>query len=132
MKKIVLLIMACFVMFSTTGCATYLTKQAWNDAQEQRAVRVESDGSQVMVGLDVTTLTYLKKNWPMALLAGVVDAGLVYGAYVAVEELEGGDSGESDSTSVSSAGRDTTTINVEGDGNTVQVRGDESTVGTGL
>lgn len=123
MKKLIIL---CFfgVLFLNSGCASYMAKQSWNDAQQQKAFRVEADGSQVMVGVDLTKMSYLKDNWPMAVGAGVIDAGLLYGAYSLYDEVSDSSSGNSPKQS---AGRDNTSVSVTGDGNTVQIRGDAST-----
>lgn len=127
MKKTVLISMIGFILFLNSGCATYLAKQSWNDAQERKAIRVEANGDQVMVGLDLTSLSYLKSNWPMALGAGILDVGLIYGTYYALDELS--NSGSSDNGSRQTAGRDSSSVSIKGDGNTVQIRGDESTFG---
>ena len=128
MKRNILLVLLGMAMLLNTGCASYFVKQNWNDAQAKKAVRVEADGERVMVGLDLGALSYLKDNWPAALAAGVVDAGMGYGLYLGAKQISQGNSGSGDTTT--SSGRDTTTINVSGNGNTVNTRGDTSTTKT--
>ena len=128
MKRNILIGLLGVAMLLNTGCASYLLKQNWNDAQAKKAVRVEADGERVMVGLDLGALSYLKDNWPAALGAGVVDAGLGYGLYLGAKQISQGGSGGDSTTS---SGRDTTSINISGDGNTVNTKGDTTSTKTG-
>jgi hypothetical protein len=124
MKKHLLIAFLSCVLVVNSGCATYVAKKQWNTAQEAQAVRVEADGNQVMIGVDLTAMNYFKDNWPVAIGAGVVDALLLYGTYELADELSS--NGSSRGGPSSDGGRDATSITVNGDGNTVQVRGDES------
>lgn len=126
MKKTLLYTVFTGILLLNTGCVSYMAKQNWNEAQKVNAVRVEADGQQVMVGLDLTKLTYLKDNWPVAVGAGILDAGLAYGAYYVLDDLT---SSSSDSGSRQSTGRDASNVSISGDGNTVQIRGDQSNFG---
>ncbi len=132
MKKILCFTTLLAIIGLNTGCATYMAKKHWNEAQEAQAVRVEADGNQVMVGVDLTAMTYLKDNWQWAVPAAILDAGLIYGAYVAYDEItdDGGNTtvnqDPAQAGSEASGGRDGTAITVVGDGNNVQVRGDET------
>lgn len=131
MKNIYVITLLTSVLLLNSGCATYMAKKHWNEAQHQDAVRVEADGNQVMVGVDLTAMTYLKDNWKWAVPAAVLDAALIYGTYEVYNELSEDDSSDIDyvdgqNSSTASGGRDGTAITVNGDGNTVQVRGDET------
>ena len=124
MKSKILLVLVGVAVLMNTGCASYQIKQNWNEAQTKKAVRVEADGERVMVGLDLGALPYLKEQWPAALGAGVVDAGIGYGLYRGAKSLTSGGSGGDSTTS---SGRDSTSINISGDGNTVNHKGDSTT-----
>jgi len=131
MNKILLIVLTGYLLFTNVGCVSYMAKQSWNDAKEQQAVRVEADGTAVMVGVDLTAMEYLSDNWPIALGAAVLDAGLLYGTYLAVDEISNSsDSDDEDKRGDSDAGRDNIYISLEGDGNDIQVKGDTSTIGT--
>ena len=130
MKKIIMIGMLAILLMSD-GCVSYLAKSSWNDAQKAKAIRVEADGSTVLVGFDISNMAYLKDNWPTALGAAVVDAGLLYGTYYLVDQINNnGDNSGNNQENPTNVGRDNTTVSITGDGNTVQVRGDESNTGT--
>lgn len=86
MKKFIILVFSIF-MIVNTGCVSRYVHSNWKEAKEKQAIRVEADGQQVMVGVDVTALAYIKENPGMATLAAVADAGLAYGAYRLGQEL---------------------------------------------
>lgn len=114
------------IMLCGSGCVSYVAKQSWDKNEKVSAVRVQADGSRVMVGVDLGNLRYIKEHPFRATAAGVADGVIGYAVYKGVRELT--DSGGSDS-GYQDAGRDTTSVNVQGDGNTIQIRGDETVFG---
>jgi hypothetical protein len=131
MKNLYIITLLTSVLLLNSGCATYMAKKHWNKAQQENAIRVEADGEQVMVGVDLTAMTYLKDNWKWAVPAAVLDAAVIYGGYQVYEGLTDDSDTKVDyvdgqNSSSGTGGRDGTAITVNGDGNTVQVRGDET------
>lgn len=90
------------MLFFNTGCATYITHKNWVEAKKAKAVRIDANGEHVLVGVDITAVSYVKENWVVALGAAVVDAAAAYGAYRLVDSIENA-------------------INISGDNNTVYV-----------
>lgn len=82
---VITILMAC--MFLNIGCVSMWTKKNWEQAQKSKAVRVEADGDTVLMGVDLTSGSYLKDNWGPAIAAGIADAFLVYGAWWGVNEV---------------------------------------------
>jgi hypothetical protein len=120
MKKIISLCLLSFVL-TNSGCVSYYAHRNWKEAQEKKAVRVEADGEAVMVGVDLTQITYLKDNWKIALGAGVVDAVLLYYTYDWVDSLNDGSSSSGNrNNSVTISGNDESSIsvNISGDSST--------------
>lgn len=100
-------------MMLNTSCVSYYAHRNWTEAQEKKAVRVEADGEQVLVGVDVTQMTYLKDNWKIALGAGVVDAVLLYYTYDWVDSLNDGSSSSGNrNNSVNISGNDESSISI--------------------
>lgn len=128
MKNKTLMVLMSLIVALNTGCASYFVRDAWVDAQQKKAVRVEANGQQVMVGLDIGAISYLSDNWPMALSAAVVDAGVLYGGYVLVDKLVINNS-DTRSTSATS-GRDSNIISIDGNNNNVRLSGDATTTTT--
>lgn len=129
-KSVILFFGVVLVLGFNSGCATYLAKSSWAEARQKQAVKIDADGNRVLVGVDLTNLAYLKDNWPKALGAGIIDAGLIYSAYYMYEEIN--DSGSSRNKRPNqNIGRDSTSVSLTGDGNTVLIRGDESSFGGG-
>jgi hypothetical protein len=114
-----------FVLANFTGCATYVAKQSWDEARARDAIRVEADGEQVLIGVDLLSTDYLKDNWKVALPAAVVDGFLIYQTYQWVDDQNS--SGGGGSSSPDFTARDTNSISISGDGNSVSVTGDTVT-----
>jgi hypothetical protein len=76
------------------GC-TMIAKKSWDDARTRSAVRVEADGQQVLVGVDLLSLDYLKDNWKVAVPAAIVDGFVLYKGVTWLEEKINGDGGDS-------------------------------------
>lgn len=108
------------MLLISTGCATYFTKQHWNEARKREAVRIEADGTQVLVGVDLTALAYLKDNWKWAVPAAVIDGVLIYQTYQWVDGLNdsGGSGSGNRNNSVSISGNSESSISVSISGDT--------------
>lgn len=112
MKKTTLKLIALLTVIAfTNGCVSMWTHSQWKEAKAKQAVRVQADGEQVLVGVDITALDYVKENPGMATLAAIADAALIIGTYsVAQDALDvGGDSGNdggNNNTDDGGAGRD--------------------------
>jgi hypothetical protein len=79
-------------------------------------------------GMEVSSAQYLSDEPGISLMTVIGPSAAGAGIGWALEEFS---SSNSDGSSESESGRDSTTISVDGDGNTVQVRGDEFTTGSG-
>jgi len=102
-------------------------KKGASPAAAIKAVRL---GDGAGIGIDVTNLEALGKNPVRQILAAVGDAAIILGTKEAIDSLDSNDSNGNDGGSPDrDAGRDATSITVNGDGNTIQVRGDASTIG---
>jgi hypothetical protein len=117
-------IMLLFMLLLNSGCMSVMSKRSWNGAQETKAVRIEADGNQVMVGIDLTTISYIKEHPFRATAAALADGAIGYGLYKGLEALN--DDSESsrrgDQGSNNNTGRDNITIN--GDNNEVTTGSD--------
>jgi hypothetical protein len=104
-----------------------MAKTSWDDARAQDAVRIEADGNQVLVGVDLLSTEYLKDNWKWAIPAAIIDGVLIYGTYELVSDItdDGGSGG-------SKSGRDNTSVEINGNQNNVTVSnsGDTSSEST--
>jgi len=95
-KLIVILLLG--VSLIGNGCVSHAVHKNWVKAKQAQAVRVEANGEQVLVGIDVTAGEYLRDNWGVAIAAGLADAALIYGGYRAVTAISDeltGDSNDS-------------------------------------
>ena len=101
MNKLILVLIS-FNLLLNTGCATYITHKNWVEAKKEKAVRIDADGEHVLVGVDITAISYVKENWAVALGAAVLDAATAYGAYKLVDNIQNA-------------------INISGDNNTVYI-----------
>lgn len=95
----------------TTGCVSMWSHSQWKEAKSKQAIKVQADGEQVLVGVDVTALDYVKENPGIATLAALADAALIIGTYsVAKDALDvggdGGNDGGNNNTDDGGAGRD--------------------------
>ena len=107
------------VLALNSGCVSYYAHRNWKEAQEKRAVRVEADGEQVLVGVDLTQMAYLKDNWKIALGAGVADAVLLYYTYDWIDSLNDGSSSSGNrNNTVTISGNDESSISVNISGDT--------------
>lgn len=106
MKKILSTILVVLALVNT-GCVSRYAHSQWKDAKEKQAIRIEANGEQVMVGVDVTALTYIKENPGVATLAALADAGIAYGVYRLGQEVF-------DSGSKSSSNQRNNDINISG------------------
>lgn len=122
MKNMLLVIVLGLFLLSNTGCVSSMIHSNWKEAQQMKALRVEADGDQVVVAVNLSTLAYLKDNWPAALGAGIMDAGLAYGAYVALDTLTVNNNNNDE--------RHNTIIVVNGDGNIITIYGDGTNTST--
>lgn len=112
MKSIFCIIFASLMLLNTS-CVSYYAHKGWKEAQEKKAVRVETDGEAVMVGVDLFQTTYLKDNWKIALGAGIVDAVLLYYTYDWVDSLnDGSNSSGSRNNEVNISGNSESSISV--------------------
>jgi hypothetical protein len=143
-SEITKVIVVTTMAFMMTGCASYMSMKsseeeiqrgrvyASGDSRAIKAVNlgipatsairaVKLDGDGIGIGLDVSNLQALSLHPFRQVGAAVLDAGMLYGAYVGIDSLNSSkDSGNN------TVGGDQTSIN--GDGNTVNVRtSDEST-----
>lgn len=134
MKKALLYttILASTVLFNS-GCATYVAKKQWDKAQEQKAVRIEADGNQVLVGVDLLSMDYLKDNWKWAIPAAVVDGLIIYQSYQWIDDISNGSSGDSsgnqrnNSVNISGNNESSISISISGDSSTTSdTRNDNS------
>ena len=98
------------------GCATALTNQL---LQRQNPVRVDADGRQVKVGVDLFALDEVAQHPFLHGIAAVLDAGMGYLAYEALEGEDGGGGTTHNETSY--------TIMTQGDQSPVTI-GDSSPV----
>lgn len=117
MKKL-LIYFSIICIILNSGCVSYYAHKNWKEAQEKRAVRVETDGEAVMVGVDLNQITYLKDNWKIALGAGVADAVLLYYSYDWIDSLNDGSSSSgnrNNTVSVSGNSESSISINISGD-----------------
>lgn len=149
MKNMKINILLIMLTMPLGGCASYLSmKYSEEEVQrsriyasgDQKAIKalsfgvpaesairaVKLDGDGVGIGLDVSNLQALTLHPFRQMGAAILDAGMLYGTYMGVSSMNSGNSGDS----TQSSGRDTTTVNVNGDGNTVST-GDKPTVMTG-
>jgi len=118
MKNMFYILFALASMLNTS-CVSYYAHKNWAEAQEKKAVRVEADGEAVMVGVDLTQMTYLKDNWKIALGAGIVDAALLYYTYDWVDSLNDGSSSSGNrNNTVTISGNDESSISVNISGDT--------------
>lgn len=139
----------------TCGCSTMVYKDSKAKVIERRmiatgkytddqilkarvfkAVPMDSGSA---VGIDLLTpdfWTVISEQPAKQVGAAVVDAGMIYGLYKGVEyvynEVSGNGSNDEESNGGGNeSGRDTTVINVNGDGNEVTTSGDDSSTTTG-
>ena len=97
-----------------------------NGVAPQSAIRaVKLDGDGVGIGLDISNLQALTLHPVRQVGAALLDAGALYGAYKGVTSMNSGNSGDSQQT----AGRDNTTVTINGDGNKVST-GDKTSTTT--
>jgi hypothetical protein len=124
--------MGMFIALGNIGCASYLVQDHYQEEMKQerreaRAVQARAIGKDgnvdgVAFGVDVADPTVWEtiKAHPVATLVGaVVDGGVAYGAYKAIDSGNGNDSKEDSKPAGggNNSGRDTVVIN--GDGNYV-------------
>jgi hypothetical protein len=122
MNKIILTILM-VVMFSLTGCASYMSYKAsekelvgqkvmasGNDSAI-KALRMGDDS--VGIGINVLAIDTLKEHPWRQLGAAILDVGLVYAAREGVDALSNSGDGSSSSAD--------TTIEVSGDNNSVSI-----------
>ena len=123
MNKLLIYVTILAVIGFNSGCATYIAKKQWDKAQEQQAVRIEADGNQVLVGVDLFSLDYLKDNWKWAIPAAIVDGLIIYQSYEWIDDL----SSKSDN---STGNQRNNSINVSGNSESsisISVSGDSTT-----
>lgn len=81
-------IITIFVAFLfSAGCVSNIAHKSWQEARMQEAIRVETDGEQVFIGVDLLSMDYLKDNWKVAVPAAVADAGILYLGYEGVKYI---------------------------------------------
>jgi hypothetical protein len=118
MKWLSYILMLGLVMTSQ-GCVSKLAHNSWQEAQVRRAVRVEADGEQVLVGVDLLSMDYLKDNWMVAIPAAIADGAILYYSYEALNGLR--DSINKDDQPSSRGDGSTTLILNSSQGNTINV-----------
>lgn len=124
MNKLLLYVTILAVIGFNSGCATYIAKKQWDKAQEQQAVRIEADGNQVLVGVDLFSMDYLKDNWKWAIPAAIVDGLIIYQSYEWIDDIaDGGGNSSSgnqrnNNISVSGNSESSISISVSGDSTT--------------
>jgi hypothetical protein len=102
-----------------SGCATYIAKKHWDQAREQKSIRIEADGSHVLVGVDLLSLDYLQDNWKIAIPAAIVDGIIIYQGYKWIDDtLSDNDSSNQRNNSVNISGNSESSISVNIGGDT--------------
>lgn len=126
MKKALILLGVAAITSTQVGCATYAAKKHFDNKLEKNPINVSGDGEMVYVGVDLLSLDYLKQNWKLAVPAAIIDGLATYYVLDYIdEELNGSDGGSSGSYENENptilSGRDTSTIQINGNDNTVTV-----------
>jgi len=83
MNKLIIILA---ILIDCSGCCSYMVYKN-NEQKLQnraiRAVRVGEDGAGI--GIDIAALDVIKEGWVSQLLAGIGDAGIIYGAKELIE-----------------------------------------------
>ena len=97
----------------------------------EAAIQALKNGeSTVNAGINVTAWEAISERPILQTGAAITDGLIVWGGYEGVRWLsDQSSSNEDGNRNTLDSGRDSTVINVSGDGNTVQVRGDETNTG---
>lgn len=86
MKKMILLLLLAIITLNT-GCASYMVHSNWVQTQKSKSIVIDANNNHIMVGLDITALSYIKENWATALGAAALDAATAYGAYKLIDNV---------------------------------------------
>lgn len=111
---------ALFIATLNSSCVSMWTHNQWKEARAKQAVRVTADGDQVLVGVDVTALDYVKENPGIAAVAAIADIGIAYGTYTVAQDLlnaggDGSDSQRNNDINVSGNQNSSVSVIISGD-----------------
>ena len=127
MKKFILVAILISLVF-VCGCSMLSYQDSKREIQMERAYKTLTSGDEAAIkavkldggagiGIDITKMEALTKHPVRQLGAAVLDAGLLYGAYLGIEEINSSSS-SSDAKSVDVSGDNNTVIFNSGDNNT--------------